>query len=1806
MKDIHLVVILYVATLSVAFNISSVADFPTECPTDDDSQDKIVYLPHENDCTKFYSCYMGTKGEPQDCPFMDNKGNRLHFNPVLQVCDWPWSAGCRTTSTPTTSSSSTITSSPSFSTSSTSSSNLPTTSTLLSSSSTLPTLSSSSSISPTSSSTSRTTMTSSSSTSTTPTLPPNSSTSTSSNSPTMTISSSSSPSTLSSNSPTTPTLPPSSSTSPTLSSSSSILPTSSSTSRTTVISSSSTSTTPTLPPNSSTSSSSPPTSSSSPLTTPTLPPSSSISPTLSSSSSISPTSSSTSRTTVISSSSTSTTPTLPPNSSTSSSSPPTSSSSPLTTPTLPPSSSTSPTLPSSSSISPTSSSTSGTTVTSSSSSSTMPTLSPNSSTSSSSPTMTTSSSSSPPTSSSSPLTTPTLPPSSSTSPTLSSSSSISPTSSSTSRTTVTSSSSSSTMPTLSPNSSTSSSSPTMTTSSSSSPPTSSSSPLTTPTLPPSSSILPTSSSTFPTTVISSSSSPTTLTSSSNSPMTTTLPPSSSTSPNSSTLLTSSSNSPTTTILSSSSPTTPSLSSSSSTSSTLPPSSSILPTSLSTSPTTVTSSSSSSTTPISSSSLSTTLISSSASPMTTLSSSSLSTMIITTASTMITTAISTTTTQASEKPRTKCPPKESTEIARIAHPCLCNVYYECVNGVKINQICPDEMHFDYMREICDLPEKVNCVRPIRIVDILMGRCNKCSPEGKAFQHESDCSSYYLCSNGTKILKHCKAGLHFNVTLQMCDYPTTECNLIPKFLTTAKFLTAHSVSLGDCPPAGCTEKVLLPHECKCDQYYECVNERKALRYCEDGLHFDHNRNTCSHPNDAKCPYVCPCTTEKILLPHEYNCEQYYECVNREQVLRTCPDNQHFDYINKTCKHPDEAICATFNSTTTAKTTTETTITETTTTEITTTETPITTTPTTTTTENIPEKPRKTCPPAGSTEKARIAHPWICIWYYECVNGKPKFRTCNILKLEAFDYIREECVFFWEAKCRWPISTYDILIDDYNNKCSQEGRAFWHKTDSSLYYLCVNGKKILKHCPAGLRFNVTLQMCDYPTKTDGDLTSKFLTTAKFLTAHSVSLKDCPPAGSTEKILLPHECKCDQYYECVNAKQILRNCEDGLHFDHNRNTCSHPNDAKCPYVCPCVSEKILLPHECNCEQYYECVNRKQALRTCLNNQHFDYIDKICKHSDEANCAILNSTTTMTTTTEITTTEMTTTTETTTTETTTTETTTTEMTTTEMTTTTETTTTETTTTETTTTETPITTTPTTTETPITTTPTTTETPITTTPTTTTENISEKPRKTCPPPGSTEIARIADPIVCNKYYECINGEKIQQKCSNGMEFDYIREVCDWYWIVKCIRPIPTYDIFTSKSIISIKWPEETYKTATNNLDPATCIGTCPEVDPPVAVLLPNEDCKKFCMCSNGIAWVQSCPEPLYFDSIDKVCKYKKDAVCGKRLFNQDHVSMLHKKIDDENSMQSLNNKNNDEQDNSWSTVRIYNLDPVTCIGICPEEDPPFAVLLPNEDCKKFCMCSNGIAWVQSCPEPLYFDSKDKICKNKRDAVCAKRLFYQDHASMLHKKIDDENSMQSLNNKNNDEQDNSWSTIRIYNLDPVTCIGICPEEDPPFAVLLPNEDCKKFCMCSNGIAWVQSCPEPLYFDSKDKICKNKRDAVCAKRLFYQDRASMLHRIVDDENSMQSLNNKNNDEQEIHENSWSTVRIYNLDPVTCIGTCPEEDPPFAVLLPNEDCKKFCMCSNGIAWVQSCPEPLYFDSKDKICKNKRDAVCAVRPFN
>lgn len=47
----------------------------------------VQFLTHFKDCTVFYMCNWGTPIEMQ-CP------SGLHVNSNLNVCDWPWDAGC--------------------------------------------------------------------------------------------------------------------------------------------------------------------------------------------------------------------------------------------------------------------------------------------------------------------------------------------------------------------------------------------------------------------------------------------------------------------------------------------------------------------------------------------------------------------------------------------------------------------------------------------------------------------------------------------------------------------------------------------------------------------------------------------------------------------------------------------------------------------------------------------------------------------------------------------------------------------------------------------------------------------------------------------------------------------------------------------------------------------------------------------------------------------------------------------------------------------------------------------------------------------------------------------------------------------------------------------------------------------------------------------------------------------------------------------------------------------------------------------------------------------------------------------------------------------------------------------------------------------------------------------------------------------------------------------------------------------------------------------------------------------------------
>ncbi|XP_018301421.1 uncharacterized protein [Mycetomoellerius zeteki] len=71
-------------------------DIPTECPLPQPGwRNTTTNVAHEYNCSLFYKCNVG-QGIEQTCPLMvvGDPLKRLHYNRHLQVCDWPWLAGC--------------------------------------------------------------------------------------------------------------------------------------------------------------------------------------------------------------------------------------------------------------------------------------------------------------------------------------------------------------------------------------------------------------------------------------------------------------------------------------------------------------------------------------------------------------------------------------------------------------------------------------------------------------------------------------------------------------------------------------------------------------------------------------------------------------------------------------------------------------------------------------------------------------------------------------------------------------------------------------------------------------------------------------------------------------------------------------------------------------------------------------------------------------------------------------------------------------------------------------------------------------------------------------------------------------------------------------------------------------------------------------------------------------------------------------------------------------------------------------------------------------------------------------------------------------------------------------------------------------------------------------------------------------------------------------------------------------------------------------------------------------------------------
>ncbi|XP_022907789.2 probable chitinase 10 [Onthophagus taurus] len=200
---------------------------------------------------------------------------------------------------------------------------------------------------------------------------------------------------------------------------------------------------------------------------------------------------------------------------------------------------------------------------------------------------------------------------------------------------------------------------------------------------------------------------------------------------------------------------------------------------------------------------------------------------------------------------------------------------------------------------------------------------------------DCTKFYYCVWGSNVLMTCPDGLHFNTELNICDLPSNaRCSIEP---TTPPPTTTPAPDCGECSSVTCPVTPGLfpeffPHPTNCGRYCMCDNYAAVHDMpCPSGLHFNSILNVCDWPSDAGCePGSTPAPTSgpttvpdcgrcegltcpnvpgqyPIFHPHPEDCGRYCKCDNYGAIHdMPCPDGLHFNPQLNVCDWPEAAGC------------------------------------------------------------------------------------------------------------------------------------------------------------------------------------------------------------------------------------------------------------------------------------------------------------------------------------------------------------------------------------------------------------------------------------------------------------------------------------------------------------------------------------------------------------------------------------------------------------------------------------------------------------------------------------------------------------------------------------------------------------------------------------------------------------------------------------------------------------------------------------------------------------------------------------
>lgn len=184
---------------------------------------------------------------------------------------------------------------------------------------------------------------------------------------------------------------------------------------------------------------------------------------------------------------------------------------------------------------------------------------------------------------------------------------------------------------------------------------------------------------------------------------------------------------------------------------------------------------------------------------------------------------------------------------------CDKYYQCVDGVATEKLCPDGLVFDMgIRKVnkCDQPFNIDCQDRTEL-QTPKGNAN-CPRRNGFFAHPDPtvCNKFYNCIDGDFTELPCTNGLYFDEYSGNCVWPDSSgrTGCVDK-----KELSDGFACPKDATGADHTGQVVVhpkySHPTDCQKFYVCLNglEPRALG-CSVGEVYNEETQRCDAPENV----------------------------------------------------------------------------------------------------------------------------------------------------------------------------------------------------------------------------------------------------------------------------------------------------------------------------------------------------------------------------------------------------------------------------------------------------------------------------------------------------------------------------------------------------------------------------------------------------------------------------------------------------------------------------------------------------------------------------------------------------------------------------------------------------------------------------------------------------------------------------------------------------------------------------------------------------------------------------------------------